>query len=76
MLCNQSVNVHVPGFSPVIRVKEKAIPALTENRRHLTSLLDELCDAKPLSTKVDQLSTISRPPTRLRPRFACRALGR
>src|SRR6266545_1187419 len=38
------------GFGPVIREKEKAIPALTENRRHLTSLLDELCDAKPASS--------------------------
>jgi hypothetical protein len=45
-----ALDVHVPWFSPVIRVKEKAISALTENRRHLTSLLDELCDAKLLST--------------------------
>ncbi len=43
-----ALDVHMPWFTPVVRIKEKAISALTENRRHLTSLPDELCDAKPL----------------------------
>src|SRR5437867_12182632 len=38
----------MPRFTPVIRVKEKAIPALTKDRWHPTSLADEASDAKPL----------------------------
>ena len=38
----------MPRLTPVIRVKEKAIPALTKDRWHPTSLADEASDAKPL----------------------------
>ena len=43
-------DMHVPRFTPVIRVKEKAIPALTENGRHFGNLADDLRDAKPVSS--------------------------
>ena len=62
----------MPRFTPVIRVKEKAIPALPENGRYLPSSVDEFCDAKPLmvgntnrglccrdSAQPDQLSTLN-----------------
>ncbi len=42
--------MHVPRFTPVIRVKEKAIPPLTENGRHFGNLADDLRDAKPVSS--------------------------
>src|SRR5437773_6502210 len=38
----------MPRFSPIVRIKEKTKSPLTENRRHLMSLVDEVCDAKPL----------------------------
>jgi hypothetical protein len=40
----------MPRFTPVICVKEKAIPAFTKDRWHPTSLADEASDAKTLST--------------------------
>jgi len=42
-----ALNVHMPRLSPIIRVKEQAIPALAENRWHLTSLPDGVFRAKP-----------------------------
>jgi hypothetical protein len=38
--------MHMPWFSSVIRVKEKAKPALAKNRWHLPSLTHELCGAQ------------------------------
>src|SRR6266487_5620632 len=43
-----TLDVHMPRLTPVIRVKEKAIPAFTKDRWHPTSLADEASDAKPL----------------------------
>jgi len=45
-----ALHVHVPRFTPIVRIKEEAIPALTENRRHLASLAKDLWDAKPSSS--------------------------
>jgi len=41
----------MPWFHPIVGVKEKAVSALTENCRHLTSLAGELCIAKPLPSR-------------------------
>jgi len=43
-----TLDVHMPRFTPVIRVKEKAIRAFTKDRWHPTSLADEASDAKTL----------------------------
>ncbi len=41
-----ALDVHMQRFSPVIGVKEKAIPALTEHCWHFTSVPGELCNAQ------------------------------
>ena len=45
-----ALDVHMPRFTPIVGVKEKAIPALTENSRHFGNLADDLRDAKPVSS--------------------------
>src|SRR5437867_6952381 len=55
-----ALDVHMPRFAPVIRIKEKTKSPLTENRRHVTSLRNELYDAKTAISTENQQSIITR----------------
>jgi hypothetical protein len=56
------LHMHMPRFSSVVRVKEKAVPALAENRRHSTSLVDHFCNAKsPINYRLSAARPIQLP---------------